>query len=202
MNAIAKSPSSSRREQIIQAVLDIIGRRGVTELTTANLAAEVGVTTGALFRHFPNMEAILRGAVERALARIDETFPEAGLSPVERIVQLARKRVRLLGENPGLAWMLRSEQALLVLPADCVTELRSRARRSRKFLLTALKEAAEQGDIRNDIDAEVLLVPLLGTIHALIGMPGAHRPRPSLDSDRVLSALVKLLQPTEKRSKP
>src|SRR5690606_31806288 len=131
--------------------------------------------------------------------RIDATFPDVGLPPVERIVCLARSRVLLLGENPGLAWMLRSEQALLVLPADFVRELRARARRSRQFLLRALQDAAEQGDIRDDIDAETLLVPVLGTIHAMIGMPGTRR---ATATEHILSALVKLLQPIEDRSKP
>lgn len=132
------------------------------------------------------------------MLRIEETFPPATLPPRERLLQLARKRVRLLGSNPGLAWILRSEQAQLTLPADAVEDLRAVAERSKRFLLAALEEGAREGDIRRDIAPEVLLVPVLGTIHALIGMPGIHRAKSGPrrpDADRVLAALQRMLAP-------
>ena len=83
--------------------------------------------------------------------------------------------MRLLGGDAGLAWLLRSEQAYLTLPKDAAGRLRDVARRSRRFLLQALREGAEGGSIRDDIEPELLLVPVLATIHAVIGMRGAHR---------------------------
>ena len=179
----------------MQAVLRIIGERGVTALSTNALADEVGVTSGALFRHFPSLDAILEGAVTYAVARLDETFPDADLPPLERLTQMARNRVNLLGDNPGLAWLLRSEQAYLTLPAGSLAQLRAVAKRSRKYLLRAISEAAKQGEIRSDIAPEELLVPIMGTIHALVGMPGVHRSRRKPDTERILQALLKMLAP-------
>ena len=195
MSTQTRKPQSKRREEIVQAVLRVIGERGVTALTTATLAAEVGVTTGALFRHFPNIEAILKSAVDYALIRIEETFPDAQLPPLERLIQLGRNRVSLMGGNPGLAWLLRSEQALLVLPAESAKALRMLVKRSRRFMLAAILEGGEQGQIRADIDPEVLLVPIMGTIHALIGMPGPHKRRKLPDTERLLSALMLIVAP-------
>ena len=183
----------------MQAVLRIIGERGLTELSTSNLAEEVGVTTGALFRHFATREEMLKGAADYALARINETFPDPYLPPLERLLQLATNRVRMLGSNPGMAWLLRSEQAYLTLPADSVSELRALVRRSRRFLLEALHDGVAQGQIRSDIAPEDMLVPVMGTIHALIGMPGAHRSRRKPDHERILAALLTMLAPIERK---
>ena len=192
--------SAQRREEIVTAVLRIIGRRGLTSLTMSTLAAEIGVTSGALFRHFDTRDDILRGVVRHAVARIDRTFPDESLPARERLFTLARNRIRLLGPDPGLAWLLRSEQAYLTLPEDAVDQLRDVARRSRRFLLKAIRDGAADGSIRTDIPPDVLLVPIIGTIHALIGMPGASRhvtSKQHRSTSRVLSALERMIMTRE-----
>ena len=200
MPSTNRKPSAVRREEIAVAALRIIGERGIASLTTTSLAVEVGVTSGALFRHFDSREAMLQEAAQYALARIEATFPDPTLSALERLLALARNRVRIVGADPGVAWVLRSEQAYLSLPADAVVQLQALVKRSKRFVLTALKEGAAEGTIRTDIESEILFVPVMGTIHALIGMAGIHatagRTRGST-AGRVLAALMILLAPTD-----
>ena len=55
-----RKPSAERRVEIAQAVLRIIGEQGITSFTTTALAKEIGVTSGALFRHFASRDEILQ----------------------------------------------------------------------------------------------------------------------------------------------
>jgi AcrR family transcriptional regulator len=202
-----RKPAAERRQEIALAVLRIIGERGLTSLTTATLAEEVGVTTGALFRHFASLDEILRETVRQSIKRMDETFPDPSRPPLERLMELARNRVEVLRSDPGLAWLLRSEQAYLTLPDDAVKSLRALVRRSRRYLLDAIQEGALQGSIRHDIEPEVLLVPILGTIHALAGMPGGHHFAPRTNArkrDAVLSALERMIAASDapRRGRP
>jgi len=193
-----RKPAAERRQEIAEAALRIVGRRGVTALTTANLAQEVGLTTGALFRHFASLDDVLREAVRQSLERMESTFPEPSLPALDRISRLARNRVGILSSDPGLAWLVRSEQALHALPGDAVDSLLEFVSRSRRFLLEAIEEGARKGSIRRDIVPEALLVPVAGTIHALVGMPGIHRlARGSrrIDPERVLEGLIRMLAP-------
>jgi len=198
MKSTVLKPTADRRHEIVRAALRIIGERGFTSLTTATLAAEVGVTTGALFRHFASLDEILIETVRYGVVKIEETFPGPALPPTERLLALARKRVRLLGDDPGLVWLLRSEQAYLALPPKAVRLLRDVVRRSRTFLLGTLRDGAADGSIRDDIEPELLLVPVVATIHAVIGPRSAQR-RASRDSppepERVLLILARLLEP-------
>lgn len=198
MTVTMRKPTAERREEIARGALRIIGERGIAALTTTSLAEEIGVTSGALFRHFASREAILDEAVRFALARIDETFPDPSLPPLERVMGLARNRTRVFASDPGLSWLLRSGEAHLALPADAVARLHVVVERSRRYLLTAIRDGIAQGTIRGDVAADVLLIPVLGTIHALIGITGVHRrasrgrrPHP----DEVLSALERMLAP-------
>jgi len=189
-----RKPGAERREEIARAVLRIVGERGLTELTTAAVAEEIGVTSGALFRHVASRDEMLEEAVRHAAARIEGTFPDPSLPPLDRLLGLARNRVRLLASEPGLAWLLLSEQAFLTLPAEAVDRLRGLAERSGRYLLEALREGVEKGVVRDDVEPEALLVIVKGAIHALVPTRGVHRGA-GRAAARVLSALRLLLSP-------
>ncbi len=108
----------------------------------------------------------------------------------------------LIAEDRGLAWLLRSDQAQLTLPDDAFALLRRLAKKSQRFLLTSLREGADDGSIRRDVDPEILLLTVMGTIHAWVGMPGVHqqtRGAREQDATAVLSALALLLAPGDQR---
>lgn len=179
-----RRPRAERREQIAWAALDIIGRRGLPELTIATLAREIGVTPGALYRHFATREEILEESVVQAAARMEATFPDASLPPVERLRALALARIELISSEPGIAWLLRSNQAPLSLPPPAVTRLRTFIARSRRYILEAMKDARQARELRADVPIEFLLLLFTATIHALIGQPvtlaqasGRRKPR-------------------------
>lgn len=198
MSAGNRKSASERREDVYRAVFRVIGQRGVSGLTTAVLAEEVGVTNGALFRHFPSRDAMLEGAVEHALEKIGETFPAEDLPPLDRILGLAQNRVRLFGSEPGLAWLVRSEEAYLAMPAAAAARLRAVVTRSAGYLLRAVREGMLDGTIRNDVVPESLLVVIMGTIHALLGQRGVHgrgERAVKRDTNGVLEVLRRLLTP-------
>jgi len=198
MQESTRKSSAERREQIAQTVLRMIGEQGISAFTTTALAREVGVTSGALFRHFDTRDEMLRESVRYATEMIDATFPDNALSPGDRLMAFARNRVHLLQSEPGIVWLLTSEQARLALTGDAVELLEKRVKRSRQFVLDAIREGVTEGSIRDDINPDVLLVLVIGTIHALQGRAGTHKAAAtarSRNSDRVLKALMKMIAP-------
>ncbi len=193
-----RKPAVERREETARAVLRILGAEGITALTTSALAAEVGLSSGALFRHFPSRDAMLDEAVDHALAQVEATFPDPALPARDRLLALALNRIRVLGADAGIAWLFRSEQVNHCLPPAAIGKLADVARRSQRFVLEALTEGAARGSIRNDIEPALLLVPVMGTIHALIGREGIHDHAiraGQAGPEQVLSALAVLLSP-------
>ena len=194
-----RKPAEIRRVEIAQAALRVIGQRGASSLTAAALAEAVGVTSGALFRHFASMDEILEQAVEWAVTRVDATFPDPELPARSRLLQMAQGRVELIRSTPGLGWLLLSDQVYLTVPAPAVDALRALVKRSRGFLLAAIEQGVSEGSLRADIEPKTLLVLLGGTIHALAGASGVHGGRsvgrPSQDPGHVLEALLTLMAP-------
>ena len=55
---------SNRKEQILQALAQMLETSPGQRITTAKLAAEVGVSEAALYRHFPSKARMFEGLIE------------------------------------------------------------------------------------------------------------------------------------------
>src|SRR4051812_20761604 len=112
-----RMPVDDRREQILDAALDIIARDGWAALTIEAIAREVGVTRPVVYGAFTDLGAILSALFvrqeERALSVIEEALP--GLEdlgdPDEALVQALTRFVSAVGEDPR-GWRV------ILLPAD------------------------------------------------------------------------------------
>jgi len=200
VSTTTRKPSSIRRREIAEATLQVIGERGATSLTAARLAEEVGMTSGALFRHFASVDEILSATADLAIEALEETFPAPELPSVERLRTLALRRIELIGGKPGLSWLLLSDQVYLCVPKDAVGRLRKLVQRSRIYLLRALREGIAAGDLRSDLDPEQMLPIFTGTVHSLILARSArHRARRAstrASAEQVIDALLALLAAT------
>jgi len=54
-----RKSTDTRQEEIKKAFLNIIYRDGLKKLSTRNLAREVGISEGAIFRHFASKNDII-----------------------------------------------------------------------------------------------------------------------------------------------
>jgi AcrR family transcriptional regulator len=63
---------AARRTEIIEAVWSLITRKGFTAVTMRELAAEAGYANGALARYFPDKDAVLKAAFQRAFDATNE----------------------------------------------------------------------------------------------------------------------------------
>ena len=51
-------PAEARQAEMVQAVLALAARQEPASITTTDIAKVVGLSQGAVFRHFPNKQAI------------------------------------------------------------------------------------------------------------------------------------------------
>ena len=85
--ALAKTPprsrksSEERRSQILREAARCFGTRGFRGTTTRDVAAAVGITEAALYRHFPGKEAIYAAILDARMA-VPEVI--AALAPAAR----------------------------------------------------------------------------------------------------------------------
>ena len=156
-----------RRVELVDAALRIIETRGISALTTRALADEVGLTPGAMFRHFASLDALLDAVVIRVEEVLAATYPAPGLDPLERLLRFVEARASAVGEQRGVLRLMLSEQFALALPASSAVRLRRSVERTVGFVLDAVTEGQKVGSFRNDVDTRALVALVLGVIQTL-----------------------------------
>jgi AcrR family transcriptional regulator len=164
----SRKPTGERRRQVADAALEIIARDGISSLTTTTLARAVGVTPGALFRHFRSIEEILELAVERAVEELAQTYPPAGAPPIERILAFAEARMALARRKLGIPRLVLSDQFARALPASARAALTRAVVESAAFVTAVVAEGQRDGSIRADLEPQALAVVVLGAIQMSI----------------------------------
>jgi AcrR family transcriptional regulator len=93
-----RKPSDLRRTEIIEAVLHLAVEVGPDRLGTPAVAAAVGITQPAIFRHFPTREALWVAVAEHVAARMRDAWAraEAGSpSPEATVRRIVEAQARL-----------------------------------------------------------------------------------------------------------
>lgn len=62
----ARLPAPVRREQILDAAIEVFARSGYRDAGTATIAARLGVSEPTLFRHFASKRALYLAAIDRS----------------------------------------------------------------------------------------------------------------------------------------
>lgn len=94
---------TDRQQDIIDAAGKLLTRSGVTGLTIKNLAAEMGFTEAAIYRHFKSKEdivvAMLELLLDNANARCSEVMNN-GFPPDLAFLELFRSHLRYFKAHP------------------------------------------------------------------------------------------------------
>ncbi|HSQ61995.1 MAG TPA: TetR/AcrR family transcriptional regulator [Polyangiaceae bacterium] len=192
--------SEVRQVELTDAALHIIATKGIAALSTRSLAEHVGLTSGAIFRHFPSIEALLDAVVTRVDAVLESTYPPSDLSARERLERFVAARSAAIGSHVGILRLVLSEQFLLALPEGGSLRLTACVRKTREFLRQCIHEGQAEGELRGDIDADALAVVVMGTIQ-MLALSKAPRRQRLIEAHAVQDALAVLLEPPATRAK-
>jgi len=185
---------------IADAILRVAGKEGIGALTMERLGREVGVTSGALFRHFPSRTAMLNEAAQRAVGLLEATFPPTDLPPVERLRQFVVARAKVAAEHGAIPQLVFSEQFGKALPPKGARAVRDIVLRTRDFVVDALREAGAGGEVRRDVSAEELALSVMGVIFARAlfrALVDDGRGKLQPDAEGVWGHVLRVIKPPE-----
>ncbi|GGQ00361.1 nucleoid occlusion factor SlmA [Shewanella ulleungensis] len=112
---MAESPKINRREHILQCLAQMLETSPGQRITTAKLAAEVGVSEAALYRHFPSKARMFEGLIEfiedAILSRLNIIMDEEKNTMTR--CQLVLQLLLVFSErNPGISRVLNGDALL------------------------------------------------------------------------------------------
>lgn len=170
MPFIKPLPAEQRRVVTVEAVIALAGEQNPSEITTAAIAKRMGLTQGALFRHFPNKEALLQAVMEwvaeQLLARMEHAL-EGKNSPLAALEGMFMAHIDFVSEYPGIPRMLFGELQHAETTAAKRVVL-SLLRRYRERLAQLIEQGQRCGELDPGLDTEVAATLFIGTIQGLV----------------------------------
>lgn len=137
---------SNRKEEILQALAQMLETSPGQRITTAKLAAEVGVSEAALYRHFPSKARMFEGLIEfiedTLLSRINLILDNEKESKV-RVHNILFLILSFAEKNPGITRILSGD----ALQGE-QERLRSRIQALFDKLETQLKQVLRERKLR------------------------------------------------------
>lgn len=168
--AATRLPTEARQAEIIAAALRLAQARSPGAITTAELAGAVGLSQGALFKHFSTKDAVWLAAMdwvaEHLLATLTSAAQQAN-GPVDALQRVFEAHVAFCISNPGVPRVIFHE---LQQPADSPIKQKVRGLMQgyRQLLLSLMRLAAQRGEVSPTLDAPAAATLFVGLVQGLV----------------------------------
>lgn len=162
--------ADERKAATVSAVLMLAAEQNPSDITTSAIAQKMGLTQGALFRHFDSkdsiMETVMSWVADSILNRI-ETAAQNESSPLAALRAVFMTHIQFVFENPGVPRLLLSE-----LQRPGITKPKEQT----KIMLTSyktkliqiLETAIARKELPPELDIKIAVVMFIGSIQGLV----------------------------------
>jgi AcrR family transcriptional regulator len=166
-----KQRTEVRQAGLVEAALLLAAQRSPADITTADLARAVGISQGAVFKHFASKEAIwlavLDWVAETLMTRLQAAAEGASTAALPALRAVFLTHVEFVMRNPGVPRLIFQE---LQRPGDTALKspVRALMQRYRQLLLAILQQARAQQTLRPGIDLQAATVLFIGSVQGLV----------------------------------
>lgn len=189
---------TERQIEIIEAASKRIDSHGIQSLTTKNLAADIGLSEPALYRHFKSKDDILVHLLDyfkhKMQSRIEEVTKgeEKGADELRAIFYA---QLEVLAAKPAIVSVIFSEG---IFHYDKI--LRSKVKEIMNTMQVFVKENIEKGkqtgEYANLMSATVLTTVITGSMRMVVlkWKLGGHKSDLIKDGKSVLEGILKMIE--------
>jgi AcrR family transcriptional regulator len=175
---------AERREQLIDAALEVILEQGYGGVSIEAIARRAGVTRPVVYDHFPNLGRLLHAVVEReeriSLQQLEQVVPDdpGGRDPAELVATGVRRFLEAVASRPA-TWRI----ILLPLegtPSIVRDHVETNRARTQERIARLVSWALEREELPSDLDVELTAraIRVLGEDagRTLLTDPGSYPP--------------------------
>ncbi len=113
---IAKKSTHIRKEEIVQAAFEVLGKGGTKALTIAAIAKTAGMCDANIYRHFRGKDDIYSDLADFIGVEVmgkAATVAAGSRRPLEKLETIFFSHIALIEENPGMPRLIFSEDIRL-----------------------------------------------------------------------------------------
>ena len=186
-----------RRQQILDAALDIFSRKGFNTATTAEIAKAAGVAEGTIFNYFPSKRELFVAVIKEfvitsPLLDLIDKLPQGDIAGTFKLI--LKERFQLI--ESGIV------SRVPILIADVIRDPELKAICTKEFLqpflekMEAIYRMLHESGIYRDIDPPVAVRAFGGMIFGFVmfkSLEGDASPLQQLPQDKVTNGIIDLL---------
>jgi TetR/AcrR family acrAB operon transcriptional repressor len=178
-----KEEAEVTRQRLLKAALDVFSRKGYADTRLEDIAAEAGVTRGAIYHHFGNAENQFNGKAELYNTLISEAYArftpvmqeavESGGFVLDSLKQLLLVTLKFAATDPEF----RAISELMLFKTAIVPELEEGIQQKIRgthnlveFIADLVEKGKAEGEIRSDANARDVALALLGLQNGLLAI--------------------------------
>ncbi len=163
-------PAEERRTVTVEALVELAAEQNPNDITTAAIAHRMGLTQGALFRHFPNKAAILQTVMEWVTERLLSKLEKATLAAPSAIAALEAMflaHAEFVAEHPGVPRILFGELQRAEKTAS-KRLVQTLIKQYGERLQRLIEEGKKNGELNARLDTEAAALLFIGSIQGLV----------------------------------
>lgn len=156
-----KADALETREKLLDAAEDVFHRKGVTQTSLMDIAAEAGMTRGAIYWHFKNKSDIFNAMCERVHlpmeAMLDASTDMRLQDPLGEFSRRTIATLKLIASNPrwkkvldvifNRCELINPKDPIMVRAQQCRSEVKEK-------LMIVFQNAKDKGQLPQDLDLE------------------------------------------------
>jgi AcrR family transcriptional regulator len=145
---VARRKVEVRRDEILRATCDEVAKRGFAHTRAADVAANLGVSTGLIFYHFESKDTLLSAAFAYAAERDLERLDAAAAGKGSALRRLARILTMYGPEGIGAGWALWIDAWAAALRSPEMAEVSQRLDvRWKETVADVIKQGVASGEM-------------------------------------------------------
>jgi len=157
---------TNRQLQIIDAAIDLISEKSIQELTVKNLSRKVGLTEGALYRHFSSKTDILLSILrlfQQEVAQLLNRVCSSTEPAVQLIEDIFLHHFRYFIRKPAVSAVIFSE-SIFQNDSRLSKEVYKLLQMHEEALYCIIEKGQDRGEIKKSIHKKELSRIIIGSI--------------------------------------
>ncbi|MEO8610114.1 MAG: TetR/AcrR family transcriptional regulator [Chloroflexota bacterium] len=168
---MARTPKvvEDRREQIIDAALQVFSQKGFERTTNKDIADEAGITPGLIYHYFKSKEDLLKAAIEdHSPVGFVHSLPEQLFEqPPEQFLHFMAQKILEITEGEPFVRLLRVFLPEVIYNPSITSFNLGAIQEVSEFLVRYLEAKMDSGELRRS-DASLTLQVFTGSLFAFV----------------------------------
>lgn len=190
---------TERQIEIMEAATLRIDQYGIQELTIKNLAADLGLSEAALYRHFKSKNEILLGLLSYFILemkeRIAAIISKKENTPTEQLKEIFASQLKTFLKKPAIVSVIFSE-GIFQFNKDLSEQVSTMMDLMQTHINAIIKKGQQEGTYRELIGSATISTIIMGSMRMTVlkWKLSGHKSNLIKDGNTVLSGLLKMIE--------